>query len=164
MRFQPLPYLLAAASLIFACDRPRQNDKERETLLRTDQEWAAVVATGELDKIIAYWADDAIVLPPGAPALIGKPAIRNYVAESLKIPGFGITWEAKQAVVSATGDMGYTIGKNRVSMTGANGAPVVITGNAVTVWRKEPDGAWRCIVDIWNADSAQVAAAAEGGP
>ena len=48
--------------------------------------------------------------------------------------------------------MGYTVATNRVTVPGIDGALVTVTGKAVTVWRKEPDGAWRCVLDIWNAD------------
>lgn len=127
-------------------------DREREALLRTDREWVSTIATRDVDRIVSYWTDDAIVMPPDMPPLRGKPTIREYVAAGLAIPGFDITWEAQQAVVSASGDMGYTVASNRVTVPGPDGALATVTGKAVTVWRKEPDGAWRCVLDIWNAD------------
>jgi ketosteroid isomerase-like protein len=42
-------------------------------------------------------------------------------------------------------------GTNSIDMNGPDGAPVRIHGRAVTIWRKDPDGEWRCAVDIWNA-------------
>lgn len=156
------PILVAVA--IAACARPVDLDREREALLRTDKEWAAVVSSGDVEKIVSYWADDAIVLPPGAPALVGKQAIRTFVADSLKVPGFSISWQANQAVIAANGDMGYTVGTNTVTMLGADGLPVTTAGKAVTFWRKGPDGAWRCVLDIWNADSSQGQNSNAGGP
>ena len=164
MRYLYFGSLIGVTAVILACDHPAQIDEEREALLRTDQEWASVVGTGDVDKIISYWAEDAIVLPPDTPMLIGKQAIREYVAESLKIPGFSITWKAKQAVLAATGDMGYTVATNRITMTSADGAAVVAVGKAVTIWRKEADGKWRCVVDIWSADSPTMADSVGAGP
>ena len=37
-------------------------------------------------------------------------------------------------------------------MNGPDGALMTHTGRAVTIWRREPDGVWRCTVDIWNAE------------
>ena len=155
MRDRGLALLAVVTLVISACAGPVDVARERAALLRTDQEWAAAVGSGNLDKIVSYWADDAIVLPPDAVAVVGKQPIREFVAASLKLPGFTISWEATQVVIAANGDMGYTVGTNKVTMLGANGRPVTTVGKAVTVWRKESNGTWRCVLDIWNADSSQ---------
>ena len=155
MRDRGLALLSVVTFAISACAGPTDIDREREVLLRTDKEWAAAVGSGNLDKIASYWADDAIVLPPDAVAVVGKQAIREFVAASLKLPGFAISWEASQAVIAANGDLGYTVGTNKVTMLGSNGSPVTTVGKAVTVWRKEANGTWRCVLDIWNADSSR---------
>jgi uncharacterized protein (TIGR02246 family) len=142
--------------------KPVDLERERESLRRSDREWARAAGSGDVEKIVSYWTDDAVVLPPGAPALVGKQAIRAFVAHSLKVPGFAISWEAGQVVVAAGGDTGYTVGTNKVTVSGADGRPVTTVGKAVTVWRKEPDGAWRCVVDIWNTDASQGPDAAGG--
>jgi ketosteroid isomerase-like protein len=36
-------------------------------------------------------------------------------------------------------------------MQGPDGSTLVIPGRALTIWRKEADGQWRCAVDMWNA-------------
>jgi ketosteroid isomerase-like protein len=41
-------------------------------------------------------------------------------------------------------------GENTVAMNGPNGRPITTKGRAITIWRREPDGQWRCAVDIWN--------------
>ena len=164
MRAHGLAGLVVLAATMLACNRTAESDRDRAELLRTDKEWAAAVASRDVDKIVSYWTDDAIVLAPGAPALVGKQAIREFVAQSLQLPGFSIGWEANQAVVSAAGDMAYTVGTNRVTMPDANGTPVTTLGKAVTVWRKEPNGTWRCVVDIWNADPPKIGSSAGGGP
>jgi ketosteroid isomerase-like protein len=164
MRGQCFAVLVVVAAVMVACERPIQTDREREALLQTDKVWASVVGSRDVDKIVSYWADDAIVLPPGAPALVGKQAIREFVTQSLEMPGFSISWEANQAAVSASGDMGYTVGTNRVTMAAADGTPVTTVGKAVAVWRKEPNGTWRCVLDIWNADSQPGEGSVGGGP
>ena len=119
-------------------------------ILRLDAEWARVAQSGDLERILAYWSDDAALLPPGSPALVGKAAIRAYIAQSLRTPGFAISWKTNDVTVAASGDLAYGVGTNRVSFTGPDGKAVVVEGNAVTVWRKDAAGAWKCVVDIWN--------------
>jgi ketosteroid isomerase-like protein len=46
--------------------------------------------------------------------------------------------------------MAYLLARNTVTMQGEGGKIVTMTGRAVTIWRRDADGAWRCAVDIWN--------------
>jgi ketosteroid isomerase-like protein len=121
-------------------------------LLERDREWSAVASEGkDVERILSFWTDDAKVFPPGAPVIGGKQAIREFVTGSLSIPGFRISWEPEEAVVAAGGDMGYTTGRNHLTMPDAAGNLRTESGRGVTVWRREPDGAWRCVIDIWNS-------------
>ena len=125
---------------------------EKTVLLQRDAQWAAEASEGrDVESIVSYWTDDAVVMPPGLPAIVGKAALRDYVEGSLKIPGFRITWTSTQVIVSSDGDMAYMLGTNAVSMNAPDGTPTTTHGRAVTIWRRE-SGEWRCSLDIWNAD------------
>ena len=119
-------------------------------ILRLDAEWAKAAEARDLERILSYWSDDASVFPPGSPALVGKDAIRAYIGQSLQMPGFRISWKTNEVTVAESGDLAYGVGTNRVSFTGPDGKPVTVEGKAVTVWRKDPAGGWKCVVDIWN--------------
>ena len=126
-------------------------ERERERLLERDAEWAALSSRGQdVERIISFWTDDARVFAPGLPAFSGKAALRGYVEGALAIPGFNITWTTSEAHLSADGQLAYLLSTNAVTMAGPEGRPVTTSGRAVTVWRREPDGNWRCAVDIWN--------------
>jgi ketosteroid isomerase-like protein len=126
-------------------------EHERERLLQRDAEWAALASQGQdVERILSFWTDDARVYPPGMPALTGKPAIRSYVAGALAIPGFHITWTSSEATLSPDGQLAYLLSTNAVTVPRSDGQPVTTTGRALTVWRREEDGEWRCAVDIWN--------------
>lgn len=128
---------------------------ERTKLLQRDAEWAALASEGhDVEAILSYWTYDAVVLAPGLPAVIGKTALREYILGSLQIPGFNITWSSTDVVFSPDGNLAYMFSQNSVTMNGADGKPATTAGRAVTIWRREPDGEWRCAVDIWNAPPA----------
>ena len=59
------------------------------------------------------------------------------------------------ASLSPDGQLAYLLGTNAVTITGPEGQPVTTRGRAVTVWRREADGNWRCAVDIWNDEPAE---------
>jgi uncharacterized protein (TIGR02246 family) len=125
---------------------------DRAAILRTDKPWQEAIAAKDVERTISFWADDAVVLPPGQPSLVGKDAIRGFVTESFKAPGFGIRWETGQVTVAPRGDFAYALAKNRTTLNGPDGKPMAFLGKSVTVWRKGADGSWKCVVDIWNDD------------
>ena len=125
---------------------------EKAALLERDQEWAAVASQGkDVERILSFWTDDAKVFPVGLPVVEGKQAIREFVTGSLSMPGFRITWEPAEVVVAPSGEVGYTTGRNQLTMPDAAGNLRTESGRYVTVWRREPDGTWRCVIDIWNS-------------
>jgi ketosteroid isomerase-like protein len=131
-------------------------ERERKRLLEVDAEWAALASRGqEVDRMLSFWTDDARVFAPGLPVFTGKAALRSYVEGALAIPGFHITWTTSEANLSPDGRLGYLLSRNAVTMAGPEGKPVTTYGRALTVWRREPDGNWRCAVDIWNDGGAE---------
>jgi ketosteroid isomerase-like protein len=154
--------LAVAVSLLLAggCAPPALDAKAEEAkLLKRDAEWAAAAAGKDVEKIVSYWTDDALVMPPGQPVLEGKAALRGFVADSLKIPGFQIHWKSEKVVFSPDGKLAYMRGTNEMTVPGPDGAPMTLHGRGVTVWRLDADGQWRCVVDIWNAPPSPAAAA-----
>jgi ketosteroid isomerase-like protein len=134
------------------CARPAFDAKAEEAkLLKRDAEWANAAAGKDVEKIVSYWTEDALVLPPGQPVLEGKAAVRGFVADSLKIPGFQIHWKSEKVVFSPDGKLAYMRGTNEMIVPGPDGVPRTLPGRGVTVWRQDADGQWRCVVDIWNA-------------
>ena len=137
-----------------------QGDAARAALLQADSEWAGLAAGGkDVERIVSFWTDDATIYPPREAPIVGKEAIRKYVAESLKIPGFSIRWKPTQTVVAAAGDLGYTMGTNAFTFPDAQGHLTTANGRYLTVWRKGAGGRWQCVVDFWNE-----APAPEAGP
>ena len=148
---------ISLTSFILACSpAPAKPDLEAEkaALMQTSRNWAATVPTGIVDSMLSYWSDDAVVMPPDEPAVVGKERIRAYVSGVLAVPGFSITWEPEQAMVSASGDVGYMIERNTATFIDSTGATVTQHGKAVTIWRKDDQGRWKCVVDTWNAVSS----------
>jgi ketosteroid isomerase-like protein len=123
--------------------------------MQTSRDWAKAAASMDVERILSYWADDAIVLEPDQHALIGKAAIRQMVQDRMKAPKFTITWSPESAVISKGGDMGYLVEHNRVTFADSTGKVHTQFGKVVTIWRKEPNGAWKCVVDTWNANSTE---------
>lgn len=138
--------------VICACSSSRFDAAgAKATLLRRDAEWSDASAAGkDVDKIVSYWTDDAQVIFPGQPTIEGKKAIRAFVASSLATPGFSIHWVSENPEFSPDGKLAYMREATQMTVPGADGKPIAVHLRALTVWRMEPDGQWRCVADIAN--------------
>lgn len=146
-----------------ACARPQPDlEAERTAVMQASRDWAKVAATGDLERILSFWSDDAIVLPPDQPAVVGKDALRAMVAEMSAIPGFSITWEPERAWIAASGDVAYLVERSRITLPDSTGAARSMFAKGVTVWRKDTTGAWKCVVDTWNGNPTEQALPSEG--
>jgi len=138
---------------VVGCAPAANVETERTALLAADREWSQ--STTDLEKFVSYFSADATVYSPGAPAVTGGDAIRKTIEEMMAAPGFALSWTPAEAVVAASGDIGYTSGAYEMKATGASEQ-----GKYVTVWKKEGD-AWKVVEDIFNADAAPQSAAAQ---
>jgi ketosteroid isomerase-like protein len=149
-----------AGSRAMAFDQAAEDSLSREAtarleamLLRRDAEWADLATKGkDIDKIVSYWTDDAVIIMPGQPIVEGKAAIRAYVAASFSNPVFKIHWKSSKVTFSPDGKMAYMPGTNEMTVPGPNGAPMTLHLRGVAIWRLDPDGQWRCVVDISNEE------------
>ena len=139
--------------LIVACNNTTVDTKaEGEKVMQVSRDWSRVAQTDSIDKILSYWADDAVLMLPGDPVIKGKQALREMIDGTSKIPGFKISWEPVSASVSKSGDMAYLIEDNHISFTDSTGKTITQQNKAVTIWRKEADGSWKNVIDIYNAN------------
>jgi len=151
IRLASLVAAIAVEALLLACSVLPSTSNAHDEILRIDAEWSRVASEGkDVDRIVSYWADDARVLPPGKPPIVGKSAIRQFVVDSLKTPGFGISWQTTDVVVSGDSRLAYAVGTSRTTVAGPDGKRVVVEGKTVTVWERDAKSLWRCVVDIWN--------------
>lgn len=137
------------------CDRARAFDAatEEAKLLRIDAEWADLATAGkDVDKIVSYWSDDAVLILQGQPVISGKKAIREYVTSCLSNPVFKIHWKSTKPTFSPDGKMAYMPGTDEMTVPGPDGAPMTLHLRGIAIWRLDPDGNWRCVVDISNSE------------
>ena len=89
-------------------------------------------------------------MPPKRPAIEGKMAIAEMIQAGADTPGQKISWEPISAYVSESGDMAYMIERNVEEQLDSDGNKVVTHNKTVTIWRKDSQGQWKNVVDIWN--------------
>ena len=139
---------------LIGCKNQKVDTKsEGEKIMQLSRDWSKLAATDSIERMLSYWADDAILMGQGQPSLNGKQAIRQMVEGSMKVPGFKISWEPISVSVSESGDMAYLIEKNQITVNDSLGNPKTEYGRVVTIWKKT-NGNWKNVVEMLNSSPA----------
>jgi uncharacterized protein (TIGR02246 family) len=130
---------------------PDMRAADEAAIRDADAQWSKTAGTNDLDGTVAYYVDDASLLAPNAPIATGKQAIRAVWAQLLG-PGTSISWQASKVEVARSGDLSYILGNYQLTMKDPQGNPVTDKGKFVEVWKKQTDGKWKVVADIFNSD------------
>ena len=142
-----MPGLLLGLALSACAPPPFDAVGEGRKLAARDADFANVSREGkDIEKIVSYWTEDARVILPGQPVYDGKAAIRSFVTAALKTPGFKVHWVSESPVFSADGTLAWISSIVETSVGDDKGVISTTKGRSVTVWRKEADGEYRCVI------------------
>jgi uncharacterized protein (TIGR02246 family) len=122
-------------------------DSIRAYIARFDQKMMA----GDISAVVAFYSDDAVLLPPNSAEVQGREAIRKFFQGLPKFTQF------KQELEEVEGDENFAYPRGTFETTttppGSN-KPVKDKGKVLAVWHKQEDGSWIVTRVIWNSDLA----------
>ncbi len=145
--------LLAAGCSQTPARAPMDTRKAAEAAITTAANALAQAAEAkDLDKCMSFYVDDPVLFVPGAPAVVGKDAVRKAFegflgAQSLKLETSGLLIDVAQS-----GDLAFERGSYSNTITDAKGKTTTETGKLVLVWKKQADGSWKIAADTNASD------------
>jgi len=156
MRTRNLLFVFVVLSLMIASCAPPAVDMAalRQTI---DDYNAATVESmttnSNSEKALAYYADDAVSMPPNGPALKGREAIKAWIDQMMQ-SGMKINSASFTVTdVQAAGNVAYEIGTYDMTMTIPGMGDMNDTGKYVAVWKQQADKSWKVAAEIWNTDT-----------
>ena len=111
-----------------------------------DLELAKAVADRSLQTFVSLVDDDAIFFGKGVAR--GKNAVSKAWLPFFTDRTLFLKWYPTDVEISSSGDLGYSIGEYERIGKDASGNPATVTGNYVSIWRKQRDGRWKIVLDI----------------
>jgi uncharacterized protein (TIGR02246 family) len=139
---------------------PDTRPAEEKTLKELDAQWSKAAGAKDLDATVAFYADDAVVMPGDAPVAKTRQAIRDLWAPMMA-QDVSVSWQVNQTEVARSGDLGYARGVYQLVMKDAEGKTTTERGKLLEVWKRQADGKWRCAIDTFSADAPSVLPAPE---
>jgi uncharacterized protein (TIGR02246 family) len=106
--------------------------------------WKEAFNSGDLDAIVDLYEPSAVLARSSGPAIVGRQAIREaFTAFLTNRPHMEVTTRK----VLNMGEIALCYGDWSLRGTNADGTPRAVSGKAVEVLRRQPDGTWRYLVD-----------------
>lgn len=138
--------IFLAASLGSANDATADLEAAKRAIKIADLEMAKAVSDRNLEKFNTLVADDAVFF--GRDVARGREAVAKAWLPLFTDPSMFLKWQPDEVHVSASGDLGYSIGTYERMSKDPSGRPTAATGTYVSIWRKQADGRWRAVLDI----------------
>ena len=146
--------VLAALVLLTGCATTgKANPDEFAAFVRsTWEKYSAYMVREDAESWITLWDEEGVQLPPGAPMVVGRPAIRKAIDASYG----AMNWEAFAIQISGTfvdHDLGFAYGNYKFTVQPRAGGPKVFgDGKYETIFRRQADGSWRIFRDCFNSN------------
>jgi ketosteroid isomerase-like protein len=159
----PLTAAGLACAALLACHTGiggHLSEGDRDTIRNVVQEGTRLLLppTSDVDAYVkTYYADDASVLPPNHAAVTGRQAIAALLRSEGSIQQF----RATILDIQGRNDLAYARGTYEMALMPPGAAePVGDKGKYVEIWKKQRDGSWKVVLDIFNSDLPVPAASA----
>ena len=111
--------------------------------------WLSAYNAGDVEKIVAMYAEDAVLMPPHAAVATGHAGIRAFLTtDTAAAKAAGVKIVPGAATAGVAGDTGWESGSYTIA--DASGA-TVDSGSYLSVARKS-NGKWLYIRDTYNSD------------
>jgi ketosteroid isomerase-like protein len=143
-----LVFLMVSAGPTFA----QSGGKATDVIQAADAAWLQTYEAKDVDKAVAFCDEQGSLLWPNAPIATGRNAITKLTASAFAIPDFKLVWHPDKVGVAHSGDLGYTSGTYLWTFKDPSGKLVSDKGKYLTVWKKQGDGSWKMLFDMFNTD------------
>lgn len=120
-------------------------EAEAARVMALETEWSRIYGEKNIDAIMDLFVEDSVLIAPGSPPVVGKPAIRSSTASMLAAEGLSVEWTPMDARVAPGGDMAFDYGTSITRLPDGTTVP----GAYLVVWVKV-DGEWKVAADIFN--------------
>ncbi|HOZ78586.1 MAG TPA: hypothetical protein PLY34_11360 [Ferruginibacter sp.] len=118
----------------------------RVDMMNADREFSLLSEEKGLRTAYEEFIDsNGVLLRPGSTPMADADAM-DYIIQS-NDSAFTMTWEPKHASLAASGELGYTYG---VYSLKPKNADTVIYGSYVTIWKRQPGGKWKFVLQSGN--------------
>jgi len=138
--------------LLSACEKQIDTEADIEKIKSMNKIWDEAGLSGDVDKIVSQYTEDALSMPPNELVREGIDAIRNghqsFHNQNNLLESKNISEE-----VTICGDWAVIRGTySQTDVSKSGGEPNKDTGKYIVISKRQSDGQFKIHYEIWNSD------------
>ena len=156
---RPMSFVIVtifAVALIAGCSQtpapPDTRKVDEAAIAAAGNALAQAAEAKDIDKCMAFYVDDPMLFVPGAPAVVGKDALRKVWQQFFNVRALKLETSGLIIDVAGSGDLAFERGSYSNTITDAKEKTTTETGKLVLVWKKQADGSWKIAADTNASD------------
>lgn len=123
-------------------------DADKAAIEASSQAWMESAQANDWSTLATKYSEDAVFMPPNQPAVEGRDNIQAWFEALPPVSAM----EIKTVDIDGNGDLAYVQGTYIMTVAPEGLEPVTDTGKFIEIRRKQADGSWLLIRDIFNSD------------
>ena len=129
---------------------------EASLLVQYDRDFDTATAERGVDGWVAYFAPNGSMLSDTSKPTTGLTEIRAAMKAAFDDSSFSLRWHPTKSEMMIPGVIGYTVGKYVRLRKNKEGKIMKWIGTYSTIWKKQPDGSWKIVMDSGVSDGPPV--------
>lgn len=139
-----MPFFLLPAC--FKKNEKKNSDEVKAEMIAAEMSFSRVSQEkGTRKALMEYIDSNGVLLRPNSFPLAGADAV-DFISQA-NDTAYSMIWQPKGGSIAASGELGYTYGVYTVTPKNKD---TVMHGTYVNIWKKQPDGKWKLMLDSGN--------------
>jgi uncharacterized protein (TIGR02246 family) len=121
---------------------------DRAAIDKLRAEFAENYSAGDIKRVSAAYAPDAVLIQNFAPAVVGSEAITEFMTAQFEAASIRLTLTSEEVVFPSAG---RAVDRGKYSSTISMRAGTTSRedkGDYAVIWERQPDGAWKLAFDV----------------
>ena len=123
------------------------------TVQQLVSEWTAAYNASDADALAALYADDAVYMAEGEPARTDKSAIRDSFVQLFELGTYESLDLVDEVIICSQDCLIARVNWTEVFTPRGGSAQPPDAGKGILLIRRQPDGNWKIVWQIWNRDA-----------
>lgn len=151
--FFQLPIMIIAIAMIFAtgCQQAgpaNLSEADIEAIKVSDKAWQEHALANDWEALASLYAENAMYMAPNQSAIIGRDNLQSYMESQPPTTAVEIVTHE----IDGSGDFAFSRGTYTQTFSQEGMDPITDSGKYLAILKKQEDGSWLIIRDIFNSD------------